>query len=204
MEVEDTEPRDRVHPLHRFRTRFVVLAAIAGAAAAVAAGLAVARTGTAPIGTGVVVIGTNLGYQGGRAAGTGMVLTSSGDVLTNNHVIRGATAIRIVVPRTGRSYAAKVVGYDVSDDVAVLRAVRASKLKTVSLGNSATLRVGQSVKAVGNAGGTGSLVSASGSVTGLRRSITVSDELGGSASLGGLIETNAALQAGDSGGPLLT
>ena len=63
------------------------------------------------IGTGVVVIETNLGYQGGQAAGTGMVLTSSGEVLTNNHVIRGATDIKVRVPSTGRSYAAKVVGY---------------------------------------------------------------------------------------------
>ncbi len=81
-------------------------------AAAVAADLALATTHPAQVGTGVVVIDTNLGYQNGQAAGTGMVLSSSGVILTNNHVIRDATAIRVVVPTTGRSFPAKVVGYD--------------------------------------------------------------------------------------------
>ena len=81
-----------------------------------------------------MVIDTNLAYQGEQAAGTGMVLTSSGEVLTNNHVIRGATTVKVVVPATGRSYSASVVGYDVSDDVAVLQASGASNLKTASLG----------------------------------------------------------------------
>jgi S1-C subfamily serine protease len=100
-------------------------------------------------------------------------------------------------------YTAKVVGYDVADDVAILRAVGASHLKTVSTASSATLRIGQTVRAVGNANGTGRLISARGSITGLHRSIVVSDEAGGTESLAGLIETNAALQPGDSGGPLL-
>jgi S1-C subfamily serine protease len=167
-----------------------------------AAGLAFARTQSAPIGTGVVVIDTNLAYQGARAAGTGHVLTRSGEVLTNNHVIKGATTITIVVPGTGHSYKARVVGYDVSADVAVLQASGASNLKTVSLGNSAKVRSGQSVKAVGNAGGTGSLTRALGKVTAVARAITVSDDQGGTEDLTGLIETSAALQAGDSGGPL--
>jgi S1-C subfamily serine protease len=148
-----------------------------------------------------VVIETQLAYQGGAASGTGMVLTSSGRILTNNHVIRGATSIKVVIPGTGRSYTAKVVGYDVADDVAVLQASGASNLKTVSTATS--VRVGQSVTAVGNAGGSGSLVSASGKVTGVGRAITVSDDSGGSQRLTGLIETNAGLQPGDSGGPLL-
>ena len=132
-----------------------------------------------------------------------MVLTSSGVVLTNNHVIRNATAIRVVVPATGRSFTAKVVGYDASDDVAVLQAGGASNLKTIPLGDSATLNAGQSVKALGNAGGTGSLRAASGTVTGVDRAITVGDDQGGSESLTGMIETNAAVQPGDSGGPLM-
>ncbi len=150
-----------------------------------------------------MVIDTNLAYQGGQAAGTGMVLTSAGTVLTNNHVIRGATAIRVVVPMTGRSFTAKVVGYDASDDVAVLQASGASNLKTVPLGDSADVSAGQSVKALGNAGGTGSLRPAAGTVTGVDRAITVSDDQGGSESLTGMIETNAAVQPGDSGGPLM-
>jgi S1-C subfamily serine protease len=186
-----------------FHTRTVLVALVAVAAAAVVAGIALAETGPAAVGTGVVVIDTNLAYQGEQAAGTGMVLTSSGVVLTNNHVIRDATAIRVVVPTTGRSFAAKVVGYDASDDVAVLQVSGASNLKTIPLGDSSTLNAGQSVEALGNAGGTGSLRAASGTVTGVDRAITVSDDQGGSESLTGMIETNAAVQPGDSGGPLM-
>jgi S1-C subfamily serine protease len=95
------------------------------------------------------------------------------------------------------------VGYDLSDDVAILRAVGASHLKTVSTAASAKLRIGQAVRAVGNANGTGRLLAAGGTITGLRQSIVVNDDAGGTESLTGLIETNAALQPGDSGGPLL-
>src|SRR5581483_10780311 len=147
-------------------------------------------------GTGIVDVRTTLGYEQGAAAGTGIVLTSSGEVLTNNHVIRGATAVRVVIPGAGRSYKAKVIGYDVSDDVAVLQLSGASNLRTASLGSSSSLKVGQHVTATGNAGGTGRLTSATGTITGR-------DEQNGSEQLTGLIETNAALQPGDSGGPLL-
>ena len=187
---------------NRFRTRLAAVAALAVVAATVTARVALAQDRSAPIGTGVVVIETNLGYQGGRAAGTGLVLTSSGEVLTNNHVIRGATTIKIVLPGTGRSYTAKVVGYDVTDDVAVLQSASASNLKTVALGSSSSLRIGQLVKAVGNAGGTGSFTKTIGQITGLARTITVNDDSGGTATLRNLIETSANLQPGDSGGPL--
>jgi S1-C subfamily serine protease len=189
--------------LRRSHTRTVLAALVAGVAVAIAAGLALATTRPAPIGTGVVVIDTNLAYQDVRAAGTGMVLTSSGVVLTNNHVIRNATAIRVVLPATGRSFAARVVGYDASDDVAVLQASGASNLKTIPVGDSAALNAGQSVKALGNAGGTGSLRPAPGTVTGIDRAIAVSDDQGGSERLTGMIETNADVQPGDSGGPLM-
>jgi len=187
---------------NRFRTRLAAVAALAVVAATVTARVALAQDRSAPIGTGVVVIETNLGYQGGRAAGTGLVLTSSGEVLTNNHVIRGATTIKIVLPGTGRSYTAKVVGYDVTDDVAVLQSASASNLKTVARGSSSRLTIGQLVKAVGNAGGTGSLVKTTGQITALSRTITVNDDSGGTATLRNLIETSANLQPGDSGGPL--
>ena len=182
---------------------FLVFLVAALAVASIVTGVALAARSTPSIGTGVVVINTNLGLQGGAAAGTGMVLTSSGEVLTNNHVIRGATSIRVVIPGTKHAYTAKVVGYDVADDVAILKAAGASHLRTVSTAASAKLKLGQAVRAVGNANGNGRLVSARGKITGLRRAITVGDETGGSASLAGLIETSAALQPGDSGGPLL-
>jgi S1-C subfamily serine protease len=194
-----------MNPTRRNSTprRLLVFLVAALAVASIVTGVALAARTSRSIGTGVVLINTNLGLQGGAAAGTGMVLTSSGEVLTNNHVIRGATSIRVVIPGTKHAYTAKVVGYDVADDVAILEAAGASHLKTVSTAASARLRVGQAVRAVGNANGNGRLVSARGSITGLRRSITVSDDSGGAESLAGLIETNAALQPGDSGGPLL-
>jgi S1-C subfamily serine protease len=196
-----TDPTPRGF-LRRRALRLLVLTAVSAAAVAVAASLAFARSATAAIGTGVVVIETNLGYQGGSAAGTGIVLTSSGGILTNNHVIRGATSVRVVLPGAGHSYSATVVGYDVKDDIAVLKAKNASSLKTAALGNSSTVRVGSAVVARGNANGAGVIASAAGSVTGLNRTITVSDDSGGSEQLSGLIETNAALEPGDSGGPL--
>ncbi len=152
---------------------------------------------------GVVVIDTNLSYASASAAGTGMVISSAGVILTNNHVIRGATSISVVVPGTGRRYKASVVGYAVAADVALLRLTNASGLTTVSVGSSATLRRGDAVTAVGNAGGTGSLTVSSGTVRALARSITVQDDSGGSARLQGLIQTDANLQPGDSGGALL-
>jgi S1-C subfamily serine protease len=156
---------------------------------------------TGSIGTGIVLVNTDLAYQGAAAAGTGMVLTSSGKVLTNNHVISGATTIDVVVPKTGRSYKARVLGYDRTADVALLQLKGASSLKTVAF-SSAQPSVGESVTARGNAGGGGKIRSTTGTVTALDQSITASDELGGSEHLTGLIETNADLQPGDSGGPL--
>jgi S1-C subfamily serine protease len=158
---------------------------------------------TTTVTTGVVDIETNLAYQNAAAAGTGMVLTSSGEVLTNNHVIRGATTIRVLVPQTGRTYAARVLGYDVADDVALLELQGASGLKTVRLGDSSKVRRGQSVTAVGNAGGTRTLTVTTGTITAVGRTITVNDDQGGTERLTSLLQTNADLQPGDSGGPLL-
>ena len=130
-----------------------------------------------------------------------MVLTSSGEILTNNHVIRGATTIKVVVPGTKHTYPARVLGYDATRDVAVLQLQNASNLGTAGIGDSSALAVGAKVTAVGNANGTGTLTSAKGTVTGLGRSISVQNDSGGTERLSSLIETNAALQPGDSGGP---
>jgi S1-C subfamily serine protease len=192
----------RREKLSRFHARLIIATAVCVAAGGVGATFAFART-TSTIGTGVVVVNTKLGYPAGAAAGTGIVLTSSGEVLTNNHVIQGATSVDVVVPGTTHPYTGKVVGYDVSADVAVVQLSGAANLKTASLGDSSKVTTGQAVKAVGNAGGTGTLVSSTGTVTGLAKAITVSDTSGAGERLTGLIETNAALQPGDSGGPLL-
>jgi S1-C subfamily serine protease len=187
--------------LRRIHFRIALLAVVALAAVGVGAGYAATRSTTPAIGTGVVVINTNLAYQGASAAGTGMVLTSNGEILTNNHVIAGATTIEVKIPNTKHTYTATVVGYDVTDDVAVLQLKNASHLRTVTIA-STTPKVGAAVRAVGNANGGGVLVSAAGRVTAVGRTITVSDDEGGSETLAGLIETDAALQPGDSGGPL--
>jgi S1-C subfamily serine protease len=154
---------------------------------------------------GVVDINTKLGYQSASAAGTGMVLTSNGEVLTNNHVIDGATAITATVVTTGKTYAAKVVGEDPTADVAVIQLQGASGLSTVPLGDSATVSSGDTVIAIGNAGGVGGAPSVvSGSVLALGQSITASDIGGANAErLSNLIEMNAPIEPGDSGGPLV-
>lgn len=182
----------------------VLLAVVTLCAAVVCATAFAATPNKPPLSTGVVNINTTLGYQSGSAAGTGMVLTSAGMVLTNNHVIRGATSIKVVIPGTRKSYTATVVGYSVANDVAVLRLQNASKLKTVATGNSSTVKVGQKVTALGNAGGAGGKpIAAAGKITATGQTITASDETGISEQLTGLLQTDAALQPGDSGGPLL-
>src|ERR1035438_5350196 len=198
------------------RRRHIVLAgaSVAAAAALVFAGLGAADAMGATVLTtsqiaskvdpGLVDVVSTLGYQNGTAAGTGMVLTSTGEVLTNNHVIDGATSIKVTDVVNGRTYTAKVVGYDQTKDVAVLQLVGASGLKTVTL-SSSSAQTAQKVVALGNAGGKGGTPSvATGTVTGTGQSITASDQSSASAEqLTGLVETNAAIQPGDSGGPLV-
>jgi len=91
---------------------------------------------------GLVDIDSMLSYEGEEAAGTGMVLTSKGEILTNNHVIEGGSSIRVVDVGNGKTYGANVVGYDRTADVAVLQLEHASGLQTVLLGNSSGVRKG--------------------------------------------------------------
>ena len=153
---------------------------------------------------GVVTILSDLGYgEGSQSAGTGIILTSSGRILTNNHVIEGSTSIEVTVESTGETYQADVVGYDATNDVAVLQLVGASGLTPATLDDD-TVALADAVTSIGNAEGTGDLVAASGAVTALDESITVGNEsTGASESLGGLIEIDAAVVSGDSGGPLV-
>jgi S1-C subfamily serine protease len=154
---------------------------------------------------GLVDVNTTINYGSAQGAGTGMVLTSGGEVLTNNHVIAGATSISVTDVGDGRTYAATVIGYSVADDVAVLQLSGASGLQTVTTAGSAQVSVGEEVVGIGNAGGSGGTPSyAGGTVTATNQSISASDELTGTAeNLTGMIETNADIQAGDSGGPLV-
>jgi len=154
---------------------------------------------------GIVDVTSTLGFQNATAKGTGIVLTSNGEILTNNHVINGATSVNVTDVGNGKTYKATVVGYDESHDIAVLQLSGASGLTTATTGDSSTVKVGDGVVALGNAGGAGGTPAvATGSVTALNQSITASDESSGSSEqLTGLIETNADIQAGDSGGPLV-
>jgi S1-C subfamily serine protease len=159
---------------------------------------------TAAVNPGVVDVNSTLGLQGARAAGTGIVLASSGLVLTNNHVINGATGISVTDVGDGRTYQATVAGYDVSEDIAVLRLANASGLRTVPIGDSGMVRVGDPVIAIGNAGGLGGTPDAApGTVTALDQAINATDESGATSErLTGLIQVAANVQPGDSGGPL--
>jgi S1-C subfamily serine protease len=152
----------------------------------------------------VDVVSTD-GDQGATSAGTGIVLSANGLVLTNNHVINGATAIKVTDIGNGKTYTATVVGFDASHDVAVIQLQNASGLTVANLGDSSTVQVGDNLTALGNAEGKGGTPSvAPGTVTALNQSITASDELSSvSEQLTGLIETNAPIQPGDSGGSLV-
>jgi S1-C subfamily serine protease len=154
---------------------------------------------------GLVDIDTRLGYQGVADAGTGIVLSPSGDVLTNNHVISGATSIRVSTIGTSRSYPATVLGYDRTHDIAVLHLPGASGLPTAPLGDSSRVAVGDEVAAMGNAGGVGGPPTVTtGRVTALDKTITVSDDVTGAAQeLSGLIQVSAPMRPGDSGGALV-
>ncbi len=152
----------------------------------------------------VVDVDTRLAYQNALAAGTGMVLTSNGVVLTNNHVIDGATTISAVSIGTGRAYTAHVLGVDPSADVAVIQLEGASGLRTINPGFTVVKR-GDPVVAIGNAGGVGGPPTVTtGTVQAVDQSIIASDPAAGtSEQLDGLIATTAALHPGDSGGPLV-
>jgi S1-C subfamily serine protease len=152
--------------------------------------------------TGLVRISTTLKYQGGKAAGTGMVLTSNGEVVTNHHVVEGATRIRVTVMDTGQRYTAAVVGTDARDDVAVLQLADTSGLQTVQTSTGAVDK-GEAVTAVGDAGGsTASFTAATGTVTATGQHITTHNQDSSQTErLRGLIEISSDVISGDSGGP---
>ncbi len=160
---------------------------------------------TAEVDPALVDITSSLGYQDSQAAGTGMIVTSSGDVLTNNHVIQGATSISAKIAGTSKTYSAKVLGTDPTDDVALIQLQNASGLPTVQLGDSSTVSVGDPVVAIGNALDLpGSPTVTEGTVSALNRSITAGDSSSSNTEqLSGLIQTDAPLAPGNSGGPLV-
>jgi len=155
---------------------------------------------------GVVDIYTQLS-SGVAGAGTGVLLTPEGLILTNNHVIEGSTTIAVVHITTGARYTASVVGTVPSEDIAVLQIDGPNpNLPTVPIGKSSGVRVGDPVVALGNAGGVGGAPhTVSGNVVAMNQTITATD-LDGShpETLAGLIQIDAPLEPGDSGGPLIS
>ena len=151
----------------------------------------------------IVDINTTVGT--GEAAGTGMIIRSTGEILTNNHVVTGSTSISVTVQGRSQSYSAHVVGVNISHDVAVIQIDQSvSGLPTVTFANSSSLKVGQTVVAIGNALGRGGAPHVEqGQVTALDQTITASEGGGASETLDGLIQSDAPIYEGDSGGALV-
>jgi S1-C subfamily serine protease len=150
----------------------------------------------------IVDINTIVGT--GQAAGTGMILTSDGEVLTNNHVVDGSTTINVVIAGRSGSYKAHVVGVAPAADVALIQIEGVSGLPTVTLASSSTLKVGDQIIALGNALGQGGAPAVStGTVTGLNQTITASEGGGKAEQLTGMILSDAPISPGDSGGPIV-
>ena len=153
----------------------------------------------------VVDVTATLTYDDETASGTGFVINSrAGLILTNNHVIRDATAVTVTIPATGQVYPVDIVGVDVAADVAVLRSRLVAGLPAAPLGDSAAAAVGARVISFGNqAGAGGSPAVAPGVITGTGRTIQANDGAAGfNETLHGMLATTARIEPGDSGGPL--
>lgn len=139
-----------------------------------------------------------------QGSGSGMILTSNGYILTNNHVVPADATSLTVILNDQKQYKAKIIATNPNEDLALLK-INASGLSTVKLGNSTNIVVGDSVIAIGNALGQFQNTVTNGIISALNRSITASDpnSVSGSESLTGLIQTDAAINPGNSGGPLI-
>ena len=140
-----------------------------------------------------------------QSAGTGMILTSDGEVLTNNHVVAAATSVTVTLFGQTNPRPARVIGTDPTQDLALVQIENVKGLPTVQLGDSNLALVGDNVLAIGNALAlAGGLTVTEGIVSSKNRSLTAtSDITGRSENLSGLIQTDAAINSGNSGGPLV-
>ncbi len=139
-----------------------------------------------------------------EGAGTGMILTSDGYILTNNHVAPQGSQNLMVTLTDQKQYPATIVASDPNDDLALLK-INATNLATVKLGDSSGIVAGDSVIAIGNALGQFQNTVTNGIISATNRSITAADSsnAAGSESLSGLFQTDAAINPGNSGGPLI-
>jgi S1-C subfamily serine protease len=150
------------------------------------------------------VVDINTVVGSGQAAGTGMIITSNGLVLTNNHVIDRSTAIQVTIFGRSQTYTAHVVGAAPSSDIAVLQIEGVTGVPTVGFASSASANVGDAIVALGNALGRGGAPAVSqGTITALDQTITASAGGGKSEQLSGMLQSDATIYPGDSGGPLV-
>jgi S1-C subfamily serine protease len=139
-----------------------------------------------------------------EAAGSGMILTPDGEILTNNHVIAGATSLTVTLFGQTDALAAHVVGTDPGRDLALIQIDHASNLPTVVLGDSSQTQVGDTVLAIGNALAlAGGPSVTEGIVSAEHRSLSAQNDSGQTEDLTGLLQTDAAINPGNSGGPLV-
>ncbi len=135
--------------------------------------------------------------------GSGFIVSKDGLIITNRHVVESTTASYTVILNSGDKYTAKVLARDTLLDIAFIK-IDASSLTPLDLGSSSSLKVGQTVVAIGNALGQFSNTVSSGIISGLKRNITAGDAAGGSTEqLSNVIQTDASINLGNSGGPLL-
>lgn len=147
--------------------------------------------------------GQSQSVQQEQGGGTGFIITSDGLIATNKHVASISGAAYSVITQDGKKYDAKVLALDPINDFAILK-IDAANLPTVEFGNSDDLEIGQRVIAIGNALGAFQNTVTTGVLSGKERTIDASDASGGSAeTLQGLLQTDAAINAGNSGGPLV-
>ncbi|WP_067861585.1 S1C family serine protease [Nocardia shimofusensis] len=152
----------------------------------------------------MVHITTRTRAFGQGTAGSGIVLTADGQVLTSHHVIKGAEEVGVVSVATGEEFEATVLGYDSTADIALLALVGAKNLPTARLGSSSGLRVRDEVLALGNAGGAGGTPTATpGRITALNSTIVALNAADFSRkALRGMVEIEAPVSSGQSGGAL--
>ncbi len=198
-----------------------VIAGATGCALAAAFALAPVGAPAAPVPVGidtaavakavepaVVDVNTTLDPLGGDGAtggaGTGMIVSPSGVIVTNNHVVSGADQVMVVIPGHG-TYPATFVGSDPTGDIAVIKVNGLSGLPTIKWGDSSTVQVGTPVVAIGNALGLGGQPTVTqGIISATNRTITAQDETGANPeTLHGLLQTDAPIAPGNSGGPLV-
>jgi S1-C subfamily serine protease len=151
------------------------------------------------------IVDINTVVGSGQAAGTGEIITSTGEILTNNHVVDRSTSIQVTIAGRAQTYTAHVIGVDPSADIALIQVDGGvSGLPTVSFASSSSVQVGDPIVAIGNALGQGGTPDVSqGSITALDQTITASEGGSKSEQLTGMLQSDATIYPGDSGGPIV-